>query len=307
MNARANLSFFALALALATLSIRPASADPCAYAADGMPTGPVVAGLLDGDLGTAHRVCGRTEVGVGGGGALLVDLPNFYGHLSAGLSVDASLAVTDRLELFGSMQLLRHESVITPIPAAATGLGSTALGAGYRVLSRERWALGVNGKFVLPTAVGIYSNAWPVGYDLGFAGQFTLHPRVLFHSQAGVLGSAAISDGPAAPRFGLALTSGIELRPGRAFAFIADLHANFGYRAPLDNLSIAMGLRFSDGKRFGFELAGVVPLAGQDRTMVALELRVSVRMAEITPYAPPVATDWRPGAPEPITDARSAP
>ena len=289
MSAHANVRLVALAVALAASVPGTAQCDPCEYAADGMPTGPVVAGLLDGDLGTAHRVCGRTEVGVGAGGALLVDLPNFYGHLSAGLTLDASLAVTDRLELFGSMQLLRHESVITPIPAAATGLGSTVLGAGYRVLSHERWALGVNGKFVLPTAVGIYSNAWPVGYDLGLAGQFILHPRVLFHAQTGILGSAAISDGPADPRFGLALTSGVELRPGRAFAFIADLHANFGYRAPLDNLSMAMGLRFSDGKRFGFELAGVVPLAGQERAMVALELRVSVRMAEFKPYATPTA------------------
>ena len=38
-----------------------------------------------------------------------------------------------------------------------------------------------------------------------------------------------------------------------------DLTSIFGYRAPLEVLSAALGLRFSDGRRFGFECGGVHP------------------------------------------------
>ena len=275
-------------LALASLS---AQADPCVGFADGMPTGPVTAGLLDGDLGTGHRVCGRSEVGLDAGGLLLVDMPEFYGHLSAGGTLDGSLAVSKRVELFASLEFLRFENVITPIPATATGLGHTTLGAGWAFLLHEKVALGVNGKFVLPTAVGIYENAWPMGMDIGLAGQFAVSKKVQFHAQAAFLSSAAISKGASDPQVGGAVTLGTELRPGKAFAFVFDLYGNFGYRSPLEALAIAMGFRFSDGKRFGFEVAAIVPFAGRERALVRLDLRASIRLGKFEPYADDEAPD----------------
>ena len=274
-----------LSALLVTLFVSvPAHANPCGDVGDGMPTGPVTGGLLDGNLGAGHRFCGRSEVGLGGAGLLLVDFPAFYGRLSAGTALDASLAVTERFELFGAMEFLRYESIITPIPASAVGLGHTIMGAAVQLLVRPKWGLGLNGKTVLPTAAGIYHNAWPVGFDLGLAGQFVLSPKVHLHGQASVLGSAAISRGASQPMFGGTVTFGTELRPGKAFALVVDLHGNFGYRAPLDVLAVALGLRFSDGKRFGFEVAGIVPFAGQERAAVALDLRASIRTGPFAPY-----------------------
>ena len=262
----------------------PGRAQTCAEAGDGMPTGPVIVGLHDGNLGAAHRACGRTEVGLDVGGLLLVDRPNFYGRLSAGGTLDGSLMVHPRLELFTHVQFLRYENVITPIPATALGFGFTGLGAGWQVLRKDRVVLGLNGKLVLPTAAGIYHNAWPVGLDLGLALQATAARGVQFHGQLGVLGSAAISKGPANPRGGVAMTFGTELRPGKAFAFVVDLYGNFGYRGPVDALAVAFALRFSDGKRFGFELGGMLPIAGTERAMVALDLRASIRLGKFTPH-----------------------
>jgi len=281
---RQHLLHSAVLGAAVLLLTQPALADPCAGFGDGMPTGPVTAGLLDGDLGTAHRVCGRSEVGLDAGGLLLVDMPEFYGHLSAGATLDGSLAVSERVELFAALEFLRFENVITPIPATALGLGHTSLGANWAFLLRERVALGLNGKVVLPTAIGIYENAWPVGMDIGLAGQFAVSSKVQFHAQASFLTSAAISKGASDPQAGGAVTFGTELRPGKAFAFVFDLYGNFGYRAPLEALAVALGLRFSDGKRFGFEVAGIVPIAGRERALVRLDLRASIGLGKVEAY-----------------------
>jgi len=69
-------------------------ADPCADL-DGMPDGPVVAGLFNGDLLSAHRVCGRSEVGLFGSAYLLADTANFYGHIIASGILDGSYAVDE--------------------------------------------------------------------------------------------------------------------------------------------------------------------------------------------------------------------
>ena len=275
-----------LGLLMLCLALGPASAGagPCEDAGDGMPTGPVIAGLLDGNLGAAHRACGRNEVGLDVGGLLLVDMPNFYGRLSAGGSLDGSAMVHPRVELFGRLEFLRFENVITPIPATALGLGFTSVGVGWQVLRKDKVVLGLNGKTVLPTAAGIYDNAWPIGLDLGLALQVAAARGVHLHGQASFLGSAVASKGPAFPRAGGAVTFGTELRPGKAFAFVLDLYGSFGYRGPLDALAVAFALRFSDGKRFGFELGGMIPFAGTERAMVAVDLRASIRLGKYSPH-----------------------
>ncbi len=281
---RFHLALLLAAALLVSLHPRPATAQLCADMGDGLPAGPIISSTLDGNLGNAHRFCGRSEVGLGVDALLLVDMPNFYGHLAVGGKLDGSYAVSERFEVFGSFEFLRYESVITPIAADAVGLGVSNVGAAGQLLVRDKWGLGLNGKIVLPTAAGIYRNAWPVGFDLGLAAQFKASSKVHFHVQLGGLTSFAISKGAANPRIGGVLTAGTELRPGKAFALAIDLHGNFGYRAPLDTLAGALALRFSDGKRFGFSLGAVVPFAGVERAMVAVDLRASIRLGPFTPH-----------------------
>lgn len=279
----------ALALPGALLASPLAHADPCDAYGYGIPQGPVVAGLQEGDLGRGRRVCERTEFGVGGGGALIADLANFYGDLSAGLTLDGSLAL-GRGELFASFQAFRYELVLEDLAASAVGLGETALGGGYRFLATDRFTLGVNGKVVLPTAAGIYQNTWPFGWDVGLSGLVEVHPRVHLHGHAGVLASAAASKGPTQPRVGGVVTVGADLRPAPGFALVLDLHGDFGYTAPLDVLAGGIGLRFSDLERFGFEVGATLPLAGRDPTAVSLDLRASVLLGAYASPAPRVAS-----------------
>ena len=108
----------------------PGRAAPCDSQGYGLPTGPVAAGLLEGELGRAHRTCGRSELAVDAGGLLVVDLDNFYGRLAAGLRLEGSWAWGPRGELFGSLEVLRYDSLITPLSSSSLGLGHATVGAG---------------------------------------------------------------------------------------------------------------------------------------------------------------------------------
>ena len=129
---------------------------PCDAWGDGMATGPVAAGLLEGELGRPHRVCGRSEVGVAGGGLLLVELENFFGRLSAGLGVDASWAARPDLEVFGEFEMLHYELLLSPLASNQLSWGHTNLGLSWRFFERTALALALQGKVVLPTAIPLY-------------------------------------------------------------------------------------------------------------------------------------------------------
>jgi hypothetical protein len=113
------------------------------------------------------------------------------------------------------------------------------------------------------------------------------HKRVHFHGQVGLLHSFALGKGPAQPRVGAVVTLGTELSPVPGFAVAIDVHAGFGYAAPLDVLAAALALRFSDNKRFGFSFGATIPLLGRERTLVRIDLRASIRIGPITPGEPP--------------------
>lgn len=262
--------------ALIALGPRSAGADPCRAFRYGMPTGPVLAPLLDGGLGRAHRVCGRSEVAVRGGGLLAIDKPDFYGRVTAGLNLEGSYAPTRTTEVFAGLEALRFDTVISSLAASRLGLGHTYLGAAHRSVLGERTSLGVNGKLVLPTAPGLYHNAWPVSLDLGFAGQFAPTGWLHFHGQIGLLATVVASRVAPSVRLGAALTGGAEFLPIRRLAIAADLHTMVGYTDVLDTVAGAVALRTSGLRRFGLELAGTVPFAGRLRTQAAVMLRASV-------------------------------
>ena len=79
------------------------------------------------------------------------------------------------------------------------------------------------------------------------------------------------------------MSGGIELMPAPQFAFVADVLGQFGYAAPVDVFAAALALRFSDNKRFGFEVGATIPIAGRERAAVRIDLRASVRFGPIVP------------------------
>ncbi len=271
------------AAAALTLTPLSAHADPCESFGYGLPQGPITAALLDGRLGAGQRTCGRSEVGLDAGGMLLVDTFNFYGHLLGNLTLDGSLAIGSRGELFARMEFLRFQQVITPTSASHLGLGHTTLGGTWRFLIRPKASLGLTGKVVLPTAFDLYKNAWPIGMDAGVTAVATPLPWLSLHAHGGLIASAAISQGDPMPLVGGVVTAGLALQPAAGFAFVADLHGNFGYRGPIDVFAGALGVRFSDKKRFGFEVGATIPITGVERSVLRLDFRASIRLG---PYRP---------------------
>lgn len=292
-----------LLLVVALLLVLPASASAavCDEVTWGQATGPVALGILEGGLGEGHRACGRTEAGIGAGGMLIVDLANFYGRLSADMRVRGSWMATDRLELFGRFEFFRFDLLITPLTASAMGIGHTNLGANFRILNQDRVALSVHGQVVLPTAVPLYSGVHPLAMDFALAGQFKLHHKVAMHADLGVIHSVGLGAGPAQPRVGATATVGAEFRPVPRFALVTDLHASFGYTAPVDVVSAALALRFSDGKRFGFDFGATIPVAGRERANVRLDFLWTVRLGGIK-AAPPAKAAKSGPAPTPSPD-----
>ncbi len=262
-----------------------AQAGPCDSFTYGLGQGALQSGVLDGDLGTPRRLCGRHEFGVVGGLSLIADTANFYGRLRGGLTLDGSWAAHERIEVFASWEAFRYEAVLAPLGASFLGLGHLSLGATGRFLDLDRATLGVTGRVVLPTT-WLYKNARPIAWDMGLGVLGRLHPTVHVHAQAGVMASAAIGAGAADPRVGFAGNLGVELRPLPALGLVVDLQGNFGYQAPVEMVAASLGLRLSDRKRFGFELGATLPITGRERTAVSIDFRFSARLGDV-PEAPP--------------------
>ncbi|MBJ93397.1 MAG: hypothetical protein CMP23_02870 [Rickettsiales bacterium] len=265
------------------LQANGAQADICEEFSYGMPQGPVTAALNDGQLGAARRTCPRSEIGIDGGASLLVDSFNFYGHILAGFAVDGSMALGSKGELFGRLEFLRYQTAITPTPASQIGLGHSSFGGTWRFLIRKQGSLALTGKAALPTAFGLYQNAFPIGLDIGLSAMGSPRKGVSFHAQVGVITSAALTRGDPMPQIGAVVTAGLALQPRPSFALVADLHGNFGYRGPVDVFAGAVALRFSDRKRFGFEVGATLPILGIERSIMRLDLRASIRLG---PYRP---------------------
>lgn len=295
-----------------------AHADPCSHFGYGMPTGPVVAPVFDGGLGRGYRVCGRSEVGLRAGGLILVDRPNFYGRVSAGGTLEGSWAPGKYGEVFAGAELVRYDTVIESLTSSAFGFGHMYVGGSYRMVTSERLSLGFNGKLVFPTASALYQEARPFGFDFGMVGHFAAHPKVHIRGQLGLMASAMSGHAGPGFRMGASITGGAEFLPIRRFGIATDLVTVLGYSAIVDYFAGAVAFRFSNLKRFGFELAGTFPFAGRERAQAVVMLRASVRLGGIStpprgglrkapkatqappPKSPPVMKKTEAVAPEPV-------
>jgi hypothetical protein len=277
-------SLLASAWLASTVFSSTAWAGPCEADTTGLASGPVTVGFQDGDLGVPRRVCGRTEVAFAPGGLAVVDTANFYGHIVAGGSLEGSWAPSRRTEVFASIEAFRYDSVITPITATYMGFGHVAVGASQRLWDNDTLAVGLHGRVVAPTAVGLYRNAFPIGLDVGVSGLWAPLPTLRVHADVAGLGSAAISHGPALPRAGARVMVGGEWQPVKPFALVLDVTSGFGYTAPVDLVAGSLGLRFGIGERVGIELGASMPFAGRERALAAGELKVNVRLGKLEGY-----------------------
>ncbi|HMV67564.1 MAG TPA: hypothetical protein PKA64_11995 [Myxococcota bacterium] len=257
-----------------------ALAAPCDAVPDGMPVGPVIASYLDGALGAPRRACGRSEIGVGVDARLTADLTNFYGYIPGSLTLDGSAEVGRGVELFGRLEAIRADLGIASLTSTQLGLGHLRLGAAWSTPASDRFAVGVYGSAVLPTASNLYRNVAPLGFDFGFTSSYDAGHGLFVHDSATFFTSFGVGKGPDLPRGGADFNVGLEWRAHRVFGLVVDLDAGLGYVATLDHLSPGFALRFSDGKRFGFELGGKLPVVGARRELLTFDLRASARLGK---------------------------
>lgn len=271
------LALAPLAALVAALLASPARAGVCDAPTGGLATGPVPVGFGPGTFGVPRRACPRTEVALGAMAGAIVEPENFYGNIDASALVGGSLALSPRLEVFGAVEPLLYRTVISSFSADHLGVGHTSVGATFVVVGGEALSVGVTSRLTLPTALGYYKNAFPVGVESGLV--FALAPLdfLRLHAQASGLGSVALTAGDPNPRAGLLGLVGGELRFGEWASLVADVRARALYDADLDALSAALGLRARVWGGLGAELGVLVPLAGRERAAGIGTLRISYR------------------------------
>lgn len=249
----------------------------CAELDGGLADGFATVNPRPGDLGSGHRVCPRDELAGAIPAAAAIDAEDFYGLLSGGLAADGSWVVSDRATLFGGVELVRYDTLISAFTDSALGTGHTWVGGSVFLAESDRARAAVDGRLVLPTAFALYRHAWPFALDLGAAGHVG-NAAIRGHGRIGVLHSFAVSLGPPAPWIGGSLRAGAELRPGDHFALVLDLDGTLGYDG--SKLAAVPELRFAIGRKLGLSLGGWVPVVSPTRQPLGIELRASGRLSE---------------------------
>jgi len=267
-----------------TTTARPAAPtaeapDVCDAVADGMPDGPLRTSLHDGELGQARTPCPRSEVAAGATGLIVADVANFYGNvvLSANLwgAWDIDGGTTGA---FAAVEAVRYQTVISSVTAEHIGPGHVSVGMTRRLLRAASATLGVGGRLVLPTALLLYDNAWPVGLDVGLGGGLAPTPRLRLFAEVGAQASWAFGSGPADPRAGFRITTAAAYRLLSWLAVASQAELSMGWAAALDVVAVGLGLRLAFGQHLGAEVGVLFPIAGRDRTDLAGALRVGWRL-----------------------------
>ncbi|MGQ0506705.1 MAG: hypothetical protein ACT4TC_15440 [Myxococcaceae bacterium] len=255
-------------------------ASPCRPRASALPEGPVFTGYAEVDTGVARRACPRTEVGLGGRGAAIIDAANFYGALNADALLFGSWALPNqRTEIFATAEIVHWAyAQNATLKGTSLGLGQLSLGATHVVLSSDRAALAPTARMMLPTATGV-TGVHLLGVELGLSGELRPVTPIELHAYAGAdLGVGVFSPAPAQPRWGALVVLGMQYTPWRWFGVALDFAGHFGSRAAVDYVAPALALRFAVGKAVGIDLSASLPLAGADRHDFTGALRLTYRL-----------------------------
>jgi hypothetical protein len=241
----------------------------------GLGDGPIVIGFFEGDLGTGHRACPRSELTAWGRAGAVIDPPGFYGSVDASLLVGGSWAIRQRGQLEATLELLHYQLVRNASLASESfSLGFLTVGGSAMVLDRAGVALTPYARLLFPTSTAEV-HARTMGAEGGLALQW--RPRrvvALHHVFAGDV-TGSVSAAPGFVRGGALLLVGVEYMPVGWFELVFDIDSHFGARAAVDRVALAPALRFRPIAGLGIEVAATAPVAGAERrvAMIAVRLR----------------------------------
>ncbi len=243
------------------------------------PLGPFGTGFLDGQLGDGRRACERDEVALAEEGYVIARPADFYGNIRLGTRISGSVIVTRGVSLFGSLEALRYQALISAVDNTYLGLGYLSIGTAARYFGADGWSLVAYGRMVLPSTTGLDRLSQPWALELGTSAEGALATNFRFHGVLALIGSAVASSvAPPDPRGGVRLSAGLDWVPSDAIAIVVELASGLGYRDALDFLAASVALRFALGDVVGIELGATYPFLGEERALLSGHLAISARL-----------------------------
>ncbi len=230
------------------------------WRAEGLGEGPVALGYGEADVATGRRACPRTEVGLGGRFGAIIDTANFYGNLVVDGLVYGSVAINPKTEVYGTLAAVEWNYVQSSVKGSTLNLGTLTLGAARQFYGDDTLRGSISARLMLPTSF-MTPGSRPYGFELGSCSTYRPTDWVEIHGYVGADLSAGLGLGPALPQFGGVLTLGTQLSPLTWLALVVDATGRIG---PKSYFAPSVALRFRVF-RLGIELAGTLPLAGNDR------------------------------------------
>ena len=240
----------------------------------GLPTGPAAIGYFEADVATGRRACPRTEFGLGGRFAAIIDAPNFYGNLGVSGVLFGSYALNERTEIFATLEAVNFTyAVNASLSKTALALGHLTAGATRVLYTPGHFVGSASARLLLPTSFEIPGGRL-IGVELSHLTSWEVASFLEVHSALGVDFSAAISGAQAFPRLGGTVVIGGALQPTSWFAFVLDVSGHLGVRS---FLAPTAALRFRVAS-LGIELGATLPLVGTDRHDFIIGGRFSWRL-----------------------------
>jgi hypothetical protein len=186
--------------------------------------------------------------------------------------------VGDLVEIWGSFEAVRFQSLISAVSTSYLGTGYLTLGSSLRVFDEQQRRVAAWARLVLPTTSGLDQHSQPLALEIGGTAEWNAHPNIRFHGALSLVGSVGISDlAPPLPRGGIRVGGGLDWIPYEWLSFQLELMTGFGYRDGLDYLALAGGARLAFGDRVGLDLSAIWPFVGAERALAGAQLGLSVR------------------------------
>jgi len=266
-----------LGLLMASLlgSVAPARAQevsieppPVVRRPDGCPgtaraVGPSQAPFLDGQLGVPRRACLRDELSIAGDAYLIARPADFYGNIRIGTRISGSYVVNETVSVWGSLELVRYQTLLSAVGNSYLGLGYLTVGGTVVYFREQDRSLAAYARLVLPTTTGLDRRTQPLALELGTTAEVSAAENFRFHAWVSGLTSLVLSDiAPADPRAGVRVGGGVDWVPYEAFSVVLELASGFGYRDALDFLALQGGFRVAFGGVGGGALSGGGPFRG---------------------------------------------
>jgi hypothetical protein len=189
--------------------------------------------------------------------------------------------VGDVVEIWGSFEAIRWQSLISAVSTRYLGTGYLTLGSTLRLFDESQRRVVAWARLVLPTTSGLDQHSEPLALEVGTTAEWNAHPNLRLHGALSLIGSVGISEiAPPLPRGGLRVGGGLDWIPYEWLSFQLELMTGFGYRDGLDHLAVAGGARLGLGDRIGADLSVIWPFVGAERALAGAQLGVSGRLPD---------------------------